>query len=311
VGILHFFARTEEERRININSVGPFWDGNEVWLIAGGGALFAAFSPVYAAVWSGFYLALILLLVALTARAIAFDYRAKVESERWKKFFDFCFAGGSLVIALLLGVAFGNILHGVPIDERGEFTGTFFTLLNPYALMVGILTVVLFTLHGALWMAVKAEGDHQRRMIGTAQAYWIAFASLYIVSSFISFFAVPHLFTGMTGKALWWVFLILLMGAMVLIPIFLGRKRPFLAFLSSSVMMAGMIGTAAVGFFPVLVPSTLDPAYSLSAFRHSSSAYTLEVMFWIALCGMPLALLYKAIIYRTFRGKTVLTKESY
>ncbi|MBM4169639.1 MAG: cytochrome d ubiquinol oxidase subunit II [Ignavibacteria bacterium] len=311
VGMLHLFARSEEEKRLTMNSVGPFWDGNEVWLIAAGGAVFAAFAPVYAAIWSGFYVALILLLVALLARAVAFDYRAKVERARWRQFFDWCFGAGSGLIALLLGVAFGNILHGIPIDARGEFAGTFWTLLNPYAVLIGILTVLLFTLHGALWLALKCEGDLQARMILTAHRMWIVVTAVYMIASVITVVTNRGLFTDVDGNMFWWISLLAVIFAMAFIPVLIVKRRLLLSFIASSIMIAGMIGVAAASLFPMLVPSTIDPAQSLTAFAHSSSRYTLMVIFWIALIGMPIAILWKVILYVSFRGKTVLTKDSY
>lgn len=311
VGILHFFAKNENERRISMNSVGPYWDGNEVWLIAAGGALFAAFSPVYAAIWSGFYVAILLLLVALIARAVSFDYRAKVETEKTKRLLDYCFGGGSLLIALLLGVAFGNILRGIPIDARGEYVGTFWGLLNPFAIAVGLLTSSLFMLHGALWLLVKTEGDLHARVYKQTQRLWVLLVVLYVLTTFYAFFEAPHLFEGVTKNWLWWICLITALASIALIPLFLSKRKQFFAFLSSSVLIAALIGASAVGLFPNFVPSTLDPAYSLTAFNQSNSRYTLQVMFWIAISGVPLAIVYKIIIYRVFRGKTVLTKDSY
>jgi len=311
VGILHLFARSEEERRISINSVGPFWDGNEVWLIAAGGAIFAAFSPVYAAVWSGFYVALTVLLVALIARAVAFDFRGKMVAERWKRFYDWCFGLGSGLIALLLGVAFGNIMRGVPIDGRGEFVGTFWTLLNPYSVLVGILTVLLFALHGALWLSLKSEGEQQTRMMRSAQRLWLAVTVIYVVASVITVITIRSLFTDVGGNLIWWISLCATIFSMAFIPLLIVNRKPFAAFIISSVMIAGMISVAAASLFPALVPSTIDPAYSLMASRHSSSQYSLQVMFWIAVVGVPIALLWKVILYRSFRGKTVLTSDSY
>ena len=194
VGIIHLFLKSEDERRLNMNSVGPFWDGNEVWLIAGGGALFAAFPPVYAAVWSGFYVAFILLLVALTARALAFEYRTKMTTESGKRVCDFCFDLGSLFAALLLGVAWGNILSGVPIDTNGEFVGTFWTLLNPYAILVGLLTLLLFTLQGMLWLMMKVEGLSAYELPKRAQVLLRIIVVLYFLTSILTMWINPSLF---------------------------------------------------------------------------------------------------------------------
>lgn len=314
VGILHLFTKGEEQRRINLNSVGPVWDGNEVWLIAGGGALFAAFAPVYAAIWSGFYLALMLLLVALIGRAVAIDFRAKVQSDKTKQFLDYAFGIGSLLIALLLGVAFGNILRGIPIDKEGWYTGTFFTLLNPYAIIVGLLTVVLFSMHGSLFLSLKTDGERQQQLRRAAHVLWMGVAVLYVIATIATYFAAGYLWDFQrpeVQKPIWLALLALTLVAMALIPVFLGKNRLQAAFVTSAVMIAGMLALPAVCLFPRLVPSSIDPAFDLTAFTHSSTQYTLQIMLYIALAGMPFAILYKVILYRVFRGKTVLTKDSY
>ncbi len=222
-----------------------------------------------------------------------------------------CFGLGSGLIALLLGVAFGNILHGVPIDARREFAGTFWTLLNPYSLLIGILTLLLFTLHGALWLSLKTEGDQQLKMIGNARRLWFVVTAIYVVASVITAVTARGLFSDTAGDVFWWLSLLATVCSMAFIPLLITSRRLLLSFLASSVMIAGMIGLAAASLFPIFVPSTIDPMHSLTAFAHSSSRYTLNVMFWIAVLGMPLAILWKVILYVSFRGKTVLTKESY
>lgn len=314
VGILHLFTKGEEQRRINMNSIGPVWDGNEVWLIAGGGSLFAAFAPVYAAVWSGFYLALMLLLAALIGRAVAIDFRAKVQSDTTKRFLDYSFGIGSLLIALLLGVAFGNILRGIPIDMDGWYTGTFFTLLNPYAIIVGLLTVATFTMHGALFLSLKTDGERQAQLNRAALVLWVGVVVMYIIATIATYLAAGYLWDFQRPeiqKPIWMALLVLTIAAMAFIPFYLRKKRLQAAFVASALMIAGMIALPAVCLFPRLVPSSIDPAFDLTAFTHSSSQYTLQIMLYIALAGMPLAILYKVILYRAFRGKTVLTKDSY
>ena len=314
VGVLHLFTKDEQERRINLNSVGPVWDGNEVWLIAGGGALFAAFAPVYAAIWSGFYLALILLLLALIGRAVAFDFRAKSESASTRAWLDRTFGVGSLLIALLLGVAFGNILRGIPIDADGWYAGTFFTLLNPYAVFVGLFTVVLCVMHGALYLALKSEGPQHERMVRVSQTTWMASAAMYVLLGILTFFMAPHLFEFAypeVQKPLWYVFILISLVSIAAIPVLVGKKQFTGAFVSSALLLSSMIWLGSVGLFPTLVPSTLDASYNLTAFAHSSTQYTLTIMLYIALSGMPFAILYRVILYRVFHGKTVLTKDSY
>ena len=172
VGILHLFARGDLERRILMNSIGPLWDGNEVWLVTFGGALFAAFPDAYATAFSGFYLPFMVLLFALIFRAVSFEFRNKVRSPAWVRAWDWAFGLGSLLPAVLYGVAVGNILRGVPLDARGEYAGSFFTLLNPYALLIGILSLTLFVMHGAVYLTLKTDGELRARMARTAARSW-------------------------------------------------------------------------------------------------------------------------------------------
>nr|MBN2276177.1 cytochrome d ubiquinol oxidase subunit II [candidate division Zixibacteria bacterium] len=311
VGILHLFARDEKERRINLNAIGPVWDGNEVWLLTAGGALFAAFPFVYATVFSGFYLALMLLLVALIFRAVSLEFRGKVDSPGWKKFWDWSFGLGSLLPAILFGVAVGNILRGIPIDSNGIFTGSFIGLLNPYAILIGVLSMVMFLMHGAIYMTMKTDGELRDRMIRWASTMWMMMIAVYIAATVASIFTAAYLFDGVLDNPVFWILFLLLLGAIVYIPLSLKAGRYGRSFLSSSVMIACMIGLAAVGMFPALVPSSINAAYSLTIYNASSTSRTLTVMLIIAGIGMPLVIIYSAYIYRVFRGTTVIGEESY
>jgi cytochrome d ubiquinol oxidase subunit II len=311
VGVLFLFARNEEERRIYLNAIGPVWDGNEVWLLTGGGALFAAFPIVYATVFSAFYLAMMLLVTALIARAVSFEFRGKLTGERWKKLWDWCFGLGSLVAAVLYGVAVGNVIRGIPIDESGIFTGSFFGLLNPFALLCGLVGVAMFTMQGAAYMALKTEGELQERMRDWTVRGWTAFVVLYAVATAASILAAPHAFVGLLGKAAFWIILLLFAVAAVLVPVESRRERYGRAFLMSSLSIAALIGLAAVGLFPRLVPSSINLAYSLTIYNAASTPRTQMVMLIIALIGMPLVLVYTAYVYSVFKGKVVLTEDSY
>jgi len=311
VGILHLFARDEQERRIHLNAIGPVWDGNEVWLLTAGGALFAAFPPVYATVFSGFYLALMLLLTALIARAVSLEFRGKVESTGWKKSWDIVFGIGSLLPPILLGVAFGNILRGIALDTRGDYIGTFFDLLNPYAVLVGILSLSLFLMHGAVFMMSKTEGVSRDRYSHWAFRSWIAVIVLYAAASAATLFVSPNLFTGLTGNPLFWILFLLLLGSLLAIPLLVKRRRSFPAFVASSSLIASMIGLSAISLYPNLVPSFTDPSLSLTISNSSSSQETLTVMLTIALIGMPLVIAYTIVIHRVFRGRVIINEDSY
>ncbi|MEW5994188.1 MAG: cytochrome d ubiquinol oxidase subunit II [Candidatus Zixiibacteriota bacterium] len=311
VGVLHLFTRGDMERRINMNAIGPVWDGNEVWLLTAGGALFAAFPPVYATVFSGFYLALMLLLAALIFRAVSLEFRGKVDSSGWRKLWDWLFGLGSLLPAVLFGVAAGNVLRGVSIDANGTYTGSFLGLLNPYALLVGVLSLVLFVMHGALYMTLKTDDEMRNRMSRWASRAWVAFIAIYILATMYTFFEAPHLLEGNLSGPLFWIFLLVLLASLVYLPIALKAERFFRAFLASSVGIACAIGIAAVSMYPIIVPSRTDLTYSLTAYNASSTPRTLTTMLVIALIGMPIVIFYTAHIYRAFRGKTVITPESY
>ncbi len=311
VGVLHLFTKDENEKRLAMNSVGPIWDGNEVWLLTGGGALFAAFPAVYATVFSGFYIAFMLLLAALIFRAVSFEFRGKVESAGWKKGWDFAFGLGSLIPALLYGVAIGNILRGLPIDQNGNYLGSFIGLLNPYSILVGLAGLTFFIMHGAIYLALKSDGALQERMVKWINMTWIIFILLYLAATFSTFFTAGYLFDGILSNPLFWILFILLMVSIVFIPVSVKGKKFFQALIFSSSVIAAMVGLVAVSLFPKLVPSGIDLAYSLTIYNASSSERTLTAMLIIALIGMPIVIAYTYFIYRIFKGKVVLGKESY
>ncbi|MCP4582359.1 MAG: cytochrome d ubiquinol oxidase subunit II [candidate division Zixibacteria bacterium] len=311
VGVLHLFARSNHERRIYMNAIGPVWDGNEVWLLTGGGALFAAFPIVYATVFSGFYLALMLLLTALIFRAVSLEFRSKIDSQSWQKFWDWSFGLGSLLSSILFGVAVGNILRGIPIDENGAFTGSFGGLLNSYSVIIGVLSLVMFAMHGAIYLTLKTEGELLEKARKWASGLWIWFIILYLFATIYTVFESPFLFEGTMSTPLFWIFFLLFLISVILIPISLKGVRYGRAFLYSSVAIASIIGVSAVSLFPRLVPSLTDLTYSLTAYNASSTPRTLKVMLIMALIGMPLVIGYTIYIYRVFRGKAVITDESY
>ncbi len=311
VGIMHLFTKDENEKRINLNAIGPVWDGNEVWLLTGGGALFAAFPIVYATVFSGFYLALILVLAALIFRAVSFEFRGKIESAGWKKLWDSLFGAGSLLAALLFGVAVGNILRGIPLNHNHEYTGTFWGLLNPYSIIVGLVSLSMFIMHGAVYMSMKTEGKLQQRFIKWINASWIIFTILYLFATIFTFFEASYLFTGMLTKPLFWILFILLIGSIVYIPLIPKGDKVFRTFIASSITIASVIGLAAISLFPRLVPSNIDLANSLTIYNASSTPGTLKAMLIIALIGMPIVIGYTIFIYRVFKGKVIITNESY
>ena len=311
VGALHLFSKTDEERRVMLNAIGPVWDGNEVWLVTGGGALFAAFPNVYATVFSGFYLAFVLLLVALIFRAVAIEFRSKQPMRWWRQMWDIGFSAGSILSSLLIGVAMGNIAWGVPIDARGEFAGTFLGLLSPYPLLVGVTTVSLFMMHGALYASMKTEGPLRDKLRGWIINCMIFFIICYAVTTMATLLYVPHMAARVRANP--WLFSIALLNMLAIanIPREIHNHRDGRAFISSCVAMVALMGLFGLEMFPNLVLSNPDVANSLTIHTAASSQKTLRVMLTIALMGLPIVLAYTVSIYWIFRGKVKLDKMSY
>ena len=303
VGVLHLFARSDRERSANLRAVGPFWDGNEVWLLAGGGAMFAAFPVLYATVFSGFYLAFMLLLVALILRATALEFHHQVDSPRWRRFWDWCFGIGSLVPALLLGVALGNVIRGLPVTAAAQLRTGLWPLLNPFALLTGLLGLALFVMHGAAWLRLKTEGEPQARMGRWLTGAWMGVIVLFLTVVASSFFAAPRLFNGLLSRPVFWLLLILMLGALIALPLLARAGRHLAAFLASAVIVVAPFGLAATGLFPRLVLSSIDAANDLTIYNVASTPRTLTAMLVIALIGMPLVIVYHVYVYRTFAGK--------
>lgn len=301
-GMLHRYLGSDEgERRVIINTFGPVWDGNEVWLITAGGATFAAFPTTYALMFSYLYTALLLLLFALIVRGVSFEFRSKLEDGRWKGAWDTAIMVCSFLPALLFGVAFGNIFQGLPIDAAG-YQGSFFGLLNPFGLLTGVLFVLLFLVHGALYLTVKTEGSLSARAQATANRLW---PFLLVVAA--AFLVAAYPATGLYGNYLATPVLLavplLAVATLVSIRIFSARNNVLAAFASSCATILLVVATGVTGLFPNLIPSSLDSAYSLTIFNTSSSQYTLKIMTVVAFIFVPIVIAYKIWVYRIFRAK--------
>ncbi len=311
VGMLHPFARTDTDRRILLNSIGPVWDGNEVWLVTGGGAIFAAFPNVYASLFSGLYIPFMLLLTALIFRAVSIEFRSKQAHGAWRSIWDWCFFTGSLLASLLFGVLVGNLAWGIPLDAQHEFTGNLFTLLHPYALLVGITTVALFMMHGSIYALMKTEGEFHDKVRNWVRNTMIFFIICYATTTMATLLYVPRMADPFRDHP-WLGFVALLnMLAIANIPREIHHNRNFNAFLSSCVAILCLMGLLAIGVFPNMVPSHPEPANSLTIYNGASSHKTLGIMLIIACIGMPLVLAYTFIIYWIFRGKVKLEAHSY
>ncbi|MFC1410586.1 cytochrome d ubiquinol oxidase subunit II [Streptacidiphilus sp. N1-12] len=296
VGVLtKALARDERERRVLINTIGPVWDGNEVWLLTAGGATFAAFPAWYATLFSGFYLPLLIILVCLIVRGVAFEYRAKRSDERWKRNWEHAIFWTSLVPAFLWGVAFANIVHGVKINAAGDYAGTFFDLLHPYALLGGVVTLSLFTFHGAVFVSLKTLGDIRER--GRALARWLGLFTAVVALAFL-------IWTQADGGDGWSLgALVVAVLALVAALGFNQLGREGWAFVCSGATIVAAVAMLFLSLYPDVMPSSLNPAWSLTVTNASSSAYTLKVMTWVAGVMTPLVLCYQGWTYWVFRKR--------
>ena len=331
--LLPFLGKNDTERRVIINTVGPHWDGNQVWFITGGGAIFAAWPLVYATAFSGFYWAMLAVLWALFFRPVGFDYRSKLQSPRWRSTWDWGLFIGGAVPPLIFGVAFGNLLQGVPFqfDENlvSTYSGSFWQLLNPFALLAGVVSSAMITAHGAVYLAHRTEAEIHLRSVRAAQvalavllvAFTLAGAWLvygiegYAITSAIDPAALPNPTAKVVERAtgawlanyqrapLTMLLPTLVYVAAALTVVALTRGRTGLAFISSSLVLVGVIGTAGAAMFPFIMPSSSHPASSLTVWDSVSSHLTLGIMFWATLIFMPLIIAYTSWAYRVMSGK--------
>jgi cytochrome d ubiquinol oxidase subunit II len=312
VGILHLLAPTDHDRRLFLNSIGPIWDGNEVWLVVFGGALFAAFPEAYATVFSGFYLALMALVFALIFRAVSIEFRSKMQSRAWRQAWDIGFFASSLLASLLFGIAVGNAMLGIPLDARGVFTGQFADLLHPYALMSGVVVVTMFAMHGAIYLYLKLPDGTTRELVrGWMWHCWGTFLTLYVLGTIYTVARMPRALVNFERFP--WAPAVVLVSVVAIanIPRSVHHGKPVQAFLSSSLAIATLVALFGLALYPNLVTAGNDATYSLTVYNAASSPGTLRTMFVFALIGMPFVLVYSALVYRAFRGRVQLGDHSY
>ncbi|WP_225754865.1 cytochrome d ubiquinol oxidase subunit II [Actinotalea sp. Marseille-Q4924] len=292
--LLPVLGRDDRERRVLINTVGPVWDGNEVWLLTAGGATFAAFPEWYASMFSGFYLALFLILLALIVRVVAFEWRGKIDDDRWRAWADRALVVGSWVPAVLWGVAFGNLVRGVQLDADHQYVGTFADLLNPFALLGGATTALVFLTHGAVFLALKTDGDVRRR--AGALAGRLAVATLVVAGAFAVWaqvaFSVPWTWAATALAAL----------ALLALVATTRARREGPAFVASAVTIVAAVVLVFGSMYPDVMPA-VDPANSLTVRNASSTDYTLTIMTWVAVVLTPLVLVYQGWTYWVFRRR--------
>jgi len=301
-----FLGRDDSEKRIILNSMGPLWDGNEVWLITAGGVTFAAFPLVYSVMFSSLYSALMLILFGLIFRGVAIEFRSKVNDSGWRRLWDVCIFAGSFGPALLFGIAFANIFKGIPIDGNGIYHGNLFTLLNYYGLLGGLLFLLLFMVHGSLWVAIRTEGElHNRAVSATSRMWWLLLivAVVFLVATkfetrlYDNYVAVPMLF----------IFIILNVMTLLGIKFYLAKKSYFKAWFSSAMTIFLCTFFGIIGIFPALFPSSISTEFSLTAYNASSSPLTLKIMLGVVIIFVPIVIAYQTWAYNLFKDKV--TKE--
>jgi len=330
--LLPFVGRTDDERRVVINSIGPTWEGNQVWFITAGGALFAAWPLVYAAAFSGFYVALILTLFTLFFRPVGFDYRGKVADPRWRAVWDWGLFAGGAVPALIFGVAFGNLLQGVPFhfdtDQRVFYTGSFFGLLNPFALLAGVVSLGMLTMHGAIYLQLRTDGAVQERARRAALWCGIVFlaafaaAGVWIATGIDAFRiatmpppdsafmplakTVERVSGGWIANYTQYTWMlsapVLAFGGTLLALAASGARRAGFAFMLSCLGVASVVLTAGLALFPFIMPSSSDPKSSLTLYDAVSTHRTLQIMFWVVILFLPIVIAYTGWAYRVMRG---------
>lgn len=297
--LLPGIARTEEERRIVYNASGPFWDGNEVWLIAAGGVTFAAFPTVYAVMFSALYAPLLLLLFALIFRAVSYEFRNKVDSPAWRAVWDWVHFLANLAACVLLGVFFANLFMGIPIDADGVYHGNLLKLLNIYGLAGGVFFLAIFMMHGAIWLTIKSRGELQTKALAAAGVCWVAVAFLLLVFLVLTFFCTD-IFANYLRMPWLAVLPVLAVGALLMVPRLLNAGKLWGAWGASALFIVCVAFFGVMGIYPNMLISSLDPQATLTAFNGASTTLTLEIMLGVALVMVPIVLLYQFWMYRLF-----------
>ncbi len=301
-----FLGRDDNEKRIMLNSMGPLWDGNEVWLITAGGVTFAAFPLVYSVMFSSLYSALMLILFCLILRGVAIEFRSKVDDSGWRQLWDVCIFAGSFGPAVLFGIAFANIFKGIPIDGNGIYHGNLFTLLNYYGLLGGLLFLLLFLVHGSLWLAIRTEGELHNRAVSTADRIWWLLLIVAVVFLVVTKFET-RLYDNYIEVPLLFLFIILNVAALLGIKFYLAKQSYFKAWFASALTIFLCTFFGIIGIFPALFPSSISTEFSLTAYNASSSPLTLKIMLGVVIIFVPIVISYQTWVYNLFKDKV--TKE--
>jgi cytochrome d ubiquinol oxidase subunit II len=310
-GALHLFLKKEESRRIALNAIGPVWDGNEVWLVIGGGALFAGFPVAYSAIFSAFYIPFFIFLIGLIYRAVAIEFRSKEPGRLWRASWDFVYFFASTTVTLSLGLMLGNVALGIPLDSNHEFAGNWLDFFNPFAMLVAGTTLALFMMHGAIFLTMKTENRLFTKTTILARNFTVFFVVAFTITSLYTLLYVPHLSDRLRSTPPLFILPIIMVLAVANIPRQLTRGKYRNAFISSAVTIASLLITVAVEVFPYLVFAPNDPANSITVVNGASSEKTMGLLLVIAMIGTPLVGMYTAFLFWTFKGKVHLDEMSY
>jgi cytochrome d ubiquinol oxidase subunit II len=310
-GAWHLFFRKEESRRIALNAVGPVWDGNEVWLVIGGGALFAGFPHVYATLLSAMYIPFMLFLLFIILRAVSIEFRSKEPMRWWRQMWDVSYSVASILIALALGLVLGNVLQGMPIGADKEFAGDWISFLNPYALLVSFTTLALFMMHGAIYLLMKTEGRLYAKLTILLKRAIIGFIILFGLTSLYTLLYIPHLSDDFRQHPALFIAPVMTFLSIANIPRLATKRKYRSAFLFSALSIALLLTLVAIELFPVVLISTIDPAYSIDIYKAASSEKSLGIMLLFAAIGVPLVGSYTFFVYKTFSGKVEIDETSY
>lgn len=310
-GAWHLFFRKEESRRIALNAVGPVWDGNEVWLVIGGGTLFAGFPVVYASLFSAMYIPLMLFLFMLIFRAISIEFRSKETMKWWRQMWDVSYSFSSTMLAFLLGVVLGNVLLGMPLDDNYEFTGSWVSFLNPYAILVGFTTLALFMMHGAIYLTMKTEGRLFAKVNRLLQRSIIAFVILFTIVTLYTLLYLPHLSDDLKGNIALFIIPVLAVLAIANVPRLVSKEKYLRAFIFSAITVGLLLFTVAIELYPVIILDSSGAGNSITIYNGVASNKSLGILLTFAAIGGPLVLGYTAFVYKTFWGKVRLDEHSY
>ena len=310
-GALHLFLKKETSRRIALNAIGPVWDGNEVWLVIGGGALFAGFPVAYAAIFSAFYVPFMVFMVGLIWRGVAIEFRSKEPGVNWRATWDFIYSFSSILIALSLGLMLGNVALGLPLNERHEFVGNWLSFFNPFSIMVAITTLALFMLHGAIYLAMKTENRLYTKLSLLAKNFTVFFLVAFGITTLYTLLYIPHLSDTIRSSAAYFALPLLMFLAIANIPRQLNKGKWRYAFISSSITIASLLAMVALEVFPYLLLATNDAHNSITITNGASSLKTMKFLLLIAAIGTPLVGIYTVFVFWTFKGKVKMDETSY